>query len=168
MFVAVLSGRLVSPPAELLNAISGGWGEATVQAFDADSIAGLAHLLHSVTLAISAWKSGKRFTRRLELELLCYAAADHQISEAVKKVGVGERTSKVVLIALAEKRRDATNALRRLANTVLLEQDPAVLELSPAKVRKLRKTFSISDRELEAADLEDLVLERVASLSLLL
>jgi len=40
--------------------------------------------------------------------------------------------------------------------------------LSPAKVRKLRKTFSISDRELEAADLEDLVLERVASLSLLL
>ncbi len=165
--MAVLSGHLLSSPDELVTAVSGGQRRATVQAFDADSIAGAEHLLHSVTLAISGWEAGRRFTRRFELELLCYAAADHQISEAIKKVGVGRRTSKVVLVSLAGKGEEAAGALRGLAERIRVRPDPGVLEVNPEKKRRLRRIFRISKRELEAAGLEDLILERIASLSLL-
>jgi tRNA threonylcarbamoyladenosine modification (KEOPS) complex Cgi121 subunit len=166
-FVAVFSGHLLSSPDELVTAVSGGQGRATVQVFDADSIAGVAHLLHSVALAISGWEAGTRFTRRFELELLCYAAADHQISEAIKKVGVGRRTSRVVFVALAGKGEEAAGVLRGLAGRIRVRPDPEVLEVNPEKKQRLRRIFRISERELEAAGLEDLILERIASLSLL-
>lgn len=164
-FVAVLSGHLLSPAEYLIDQLSDVKPGVIVQAFDADSIAGISHVLHAAYLALSNWERGKRFTKKLELEILCYAAADHQISEAIAKVGVSSRTKRVVIIALADRR----NALKpaEIFRRFKVREDFRVLEVTPAKRRRLKNLFKISKEEMKVAGIEELIMERVASLSLL-
>jgi len=165
-FIAVLPGHLLSPASDLLRQLSAEEG-AIVQAVDADAVAGLPHLLHAVYLAIRNWSKAKRYTKQLGLEVLCYIAADHQISDVIRKVGVSPRTKRVLIFAIAPRSETARRLVNKVAGSVKIRPDFGVLEPTRSKQRKLRRIFSISKNELKVAEVSELIMERVASLSLL-
>jgi len=156
--------------------------DCLVQAVDARSVAGEAHLEHALETAARAIDHGEAIAEDPAVEVLCYAAGTRQIEEALE-LGVGEGRSPVVVLVAglsadggivadggsldaderrADEREDtAAQAVRELLEPAALDRGS---ELADPEV--LRETFGIDDAELAAsdADLETLVRERVALL----
>jgi tRNA threonylcarbamoyladenosine modification (KEOPS) complex Cgi121 subunit len=138
----------------------------TSQAFDASSIAGKGHLVHAARLALVAHATKKNFASSLNIELVCWVAAERQIARAFKKVGLRESSKELAILTLGDSRARIRHALANICRGLGIERDDGVLELTREKVGSLRKVFSISEDELKIAPLQKLVLERVALLAL--
>lgn len=148
-------------------------GEAVVQFFDAKFIAGPEHLFFAVLNALTAFKNNLNISKSLAVEILLYAAAERQIRNAVKFLGVREETRDVAVVVLAESREKVIGVLDKLSRIIHASQDESVLEIDDEKFEAIRKLFNISDLEIEAElerkglekeALKDLVIERVALL----
>lgn len=136
------------------------------QVFDAEHIAGREHLIHAVRLALIALESGENFADSPNIELVCWVAGTRQIDRAVELVGIRGETTKVALIVLGLSREKVEQVTREISQELQIDEDEEVLDITPEKSEFLKEVFSISDAQLEAADLEELVLERIALLSL--
>jgi len=143
----------------------------TVQAFDARYVAGREHLRRALELADRAFERDENVARDRAVELLCRAAGRRQIDRALA-IGVGGGTTAVAVVVAAgtdpgdsggtpdERERRAAREIEGLAAV-----DAGDVDLGdPAR---LREFFAVGESELSAttADLEDLVLERVAMLT---
>ena len=136
------------------------------QIFDASCIAGKGHLLHGVRLALIAQATGKNFAGSLNIELACWVSGERQINRAFEKVGMHEGDRTVAILTVGKTRVGVRRALSDILRELHVERDDDVLELAPGKIPKLLKIFSISKRELDIANVQKLVLERIALLSL--
>src|SRR5665648_685484 len=56
----------------------------TIQAIDADFVAGVEHILFATKKAIRSWESGKPIANDLGLEILLYASGKRQINKALE------------------------------------------------------------------------------------
>lgn len=137
-----------------------------LQIFDADLVAGEVHLVQAARKAMLALESGNTRANSPSLELMCWAAAEGQISEAIKRLGVQSSTKKVALVAVGRNGTGVGKSLREAVESLGIREDPAVLELTPRKRRLIREKFGIGKAELKTAPLEMLVLERIAGLAL--
>ena len=167
--VGVVGGRAsVSDVDELLGKLAKADREnwTTSQAFDASSIAGKEHLVHAARLALAAHTAKRNFAGSLNIELVCWAAAERQIARAFEKVGVRKGSKGLAILALGGSRARVRWALVSICRELGIERDDGVLELTREKVSKLCKVFSISKDELKIAPIQKLVLERVALLAL--
>jgi len=138
----------------------------TSQAFEASSIAGKEHLVHSSRLALTAHAAKRNFASSLNIELVCWTAAERQIARAFEKVGIHKGCKGLAILALGDSRAQVRRALVSICRELGIERDDGVLELTRGKVSNLCKVFSISDDELKVAPIQKLVLERVALLAL--
>lgn len=138
----------------------------TSQAFDASSVAGKEHLVHAARLALTAHAAKRNFASSLNIELVCWVAAERQIARAFEKVGVHKGSKGLAILALGGSRARVRKALVSICRELGIERDDGVLELTREKVSKLCKVFSISNDELKIAPVQKLVLERVALLVL--
>lgn len=138
----------------------------TSQAFEASSIAGKEHLVHAARLALIAHATKRNFASSLNIELVCWAAAERQIARAFEKVGIHKGCKGLAILALGSSRAQVRRALVSICRELGIERDDGVLELTRGKVSNLCKVFSISDDELKVAPIQKLVLERVALLAL--
>ncbi|MDI9633341.1 MAG: KEOPS complex subunit Cgi121 [Methanolinea sp.] len=130
--------------------------------FDADKVAGRAHVESALRHAFRARETGSMISSRVEVEALLYAAGTRQIVEAVR-FGLHEGANRAYL-ALCPGNDDAW---REIAPLVSPADDEDWDALPPEKVDLLCTLFSISPRELEvcgAGKVRELVLERVALL----
>lgn len=126
----------------------------TLQALDADKIAGEEHIRFAVEKAINSFKTGTNIANDLSKEIMLYAAGTRQISRAVK-LGIHKGENNIVIVAVGEAQVLGFDEIR---------PEP-VLAYNESKKEALMKTFGITNEELEAAGEEkipDLVLERVA------
>ena len=140
--------------------------ETMSQVFDASCIAGVEHLVHSARFALIAHATGRKFASSLNIELLCWVAAERQIARAFEKVGVREGSETVGILVLGVSRPQVKNALPDVCRELDIMREDGVLELTREKTSKLVKIFSISKEELRIAPIQKLVLERVALLAL--
>ncbi|MFQ6130013.1 MAG: KEOPS complex subunit Cgi121 [Candidatus Hadarchaeaceae archaeon] len=140
--------------------------QTTSQAFDASSIAGKEHLVHAAHLALTAHAVKRNFASSLNIELVCWAAAERQIARAFEKIGVSKGSRGLAILSLGVSRAQVRRALVSICRELDIEQDDSVLELTREKVSKLCKVFAISNDELKIAPTQKLVLERVALLAL--
>jgi KEOPS complex subunit Cgi121 len=131
---------------------------ATVQAFDARSVAGREHLELAAELASRARERGEAIADDPAVELLLYAAGRRQISRALE-MGVSEGVCPVVVAVVGGEEAAAADAVEELLA-------PAET-LEPADSERLMELFDVDERELAATDgdLADLVRERVALLT---
>lgn len=136
------------------------------QIFDARLVAGKAHLAHASRLALLSHARGKGFAASLALELMCWAAAERQISKALEKMGLKEDSSAVGLVSVGEEREGVEGALKEVLRETEMEEGDEVLELSPQKVRWLSEKFSLPEQMIRKLGVQKLVLERVALLAL--
>ena len=139
----------------------------TVQAFDARYVAGPDHLRRAVELADRAIDRDDNVARDRKVEILLYAAGRRQIDRALEMgVGSGETPVVVAVVADPETPDPATRERQSVENIEGLSAvDPGGVEYGDPD--RIRGFFGIDDAELDAtdADLSDLVVERVALLS---
>ena len=127
----------------------------TIQALDADKLAGEEHIRFAVEKAMNSFKTGANIANDLAKEIMLYASGTRQISKAMR-LGVHKGENNIVLVAVGEK-------------TDLFAFDEIkpkpVLEYNESKKEAVMEIFNITDEEIEAVGEEkipELVLERVA------
>jgi KEOPS complex subunit Cgi121 len=131
--------------------------DVTVQAFDARYVVSRRHLERAVELADRERARGEGIVRDRGVEILLYAAGRRQIDRALA-MGVGEGETPAVILVDGSETAPAVEELREFVG-------PAET-LGDYDEGRVREFFDVTDRELSAtaADLEALVLERVALL----
>lgn len=149
-------------------------GDAQVQLFDANLIAGWEHLYFAALNALKAFKNKTNISKGVAVETLLYASAQRQIEKAVKLLGIKPESSQVAVLIVAETKRKAASTLKAVSKLMMDERDDSVLELTNGKVKGIKGLFGISDLELEAKlekkgfekeALIDLVIEHMALLA---
>ncbi|MDP2845818.1 MAG: KEOPS complex subunit Cgi121 [Candidatus Methanoperedens sp.] len=127
----------------------------TIQALDADKLAGEEHLRFAGEKAINSFKTGKNIANDLAKEIMLYAAGTRQISRAMK-LGVHKGKNNIALVAIGK--APELSAFSEIA--------PApVLQYSESRKEALMDIFNITEEEIEAVGMDkipELVLERVA------
>jgi KEOPS complex subunit Cgi121 len=147
----------------------------TIQAMDAELVAGEAHLRAAVEKAIRAFTQRRHLTGDLGLEILVYLAGKRQIERALALgVAAGDRRVVILLVDPAGTRDLEPVAAEVKRHVGLEEETVAALELAlecdAGKREKLERFFGITGEELQAVGagkLNLLVLERVALLDVL-
>ncbi|HJH27195.1 MAG TPA: KEOPS complex component [Methanophagales archaeon] len=159
--------------------------DVTIQAMNAELIAGEEHIKSAVKKALRAVGRNRNITNDLSLEILLYAAGRRQIERALA-MGVSESEGEsaknvaiVIVDAYAYTSASRGKNLDMVAEEVkreigMIEEPVQELELglehNEDKKEKLKRFFEISDDELKAvgeSKLKQLVLERVAMLDVL-
>jgi tRNA threonylcarbamoyladenosine modification (KEOPS) complex Cgi121 subunit len=135
------------------------------QVFDASSIAGPRHLVHAARLAIAARDGGRGLADSLRMDLMCWVAGERRIGEALRKVGLQQNGREFAFLVVGDSTRQVMSTLADIFK-LGTRRDDKLLKLRPKKEEKLSQLFSISQKELDMAPIGDLILERVALLSL--
>lgn len=150
----------------------------TIQALDADLVAGAEHILFAAEKAIRSWESGKPIANELGMEILLYASGKRQINKALD-MGLHVGNNRVAFIIVSASPSLVEKAVQQVV--ALVEETGGITDAggeggnkseivgifgySEDKKERLQSFFDITDLELEAAGAEkicDLVLERVA------
>ena len=136
------------------------------QIFDADRIAGKEHLIHAAKLALDARATCTSFAGSLNIELVCWASGVRQIAQAFERVGLRKGCRQVAILTIGNTREAVKCAQTKILQELRVKRDNKVIDITPKKIPVLMKTFNIPKRELKIADIQKLVLEKVALLSL--
>jgi tRNA threonylcarbamoyladenosine modification (KEOPS) complex Cgi121 subunit len=144
-----------------------------VQLFDADLVASWQHLYFAALNAFQAFQTKRSISKSVALETALYASAQRQIKKALDFIGVKPETTKVAVLVLGSNVASVEEGLLAVAKQLGAEPDETILDLTPAKVNRIRGAFDVSETELKtvssrgdaAQALVDVVVERVALLS---
>lgn len=145
-----------------------------VQLFDASLVATWEHLYFAVLDSLTAFRNRENISRSLAMETMLYASAQRQIRKATELAGIKPATTEIALLIIGDSKKKVEEALAKIQLSIKAQQDDGVLEISDDKIRKIKKTFGISDLEIEAAKsrnrgnakaLVSLVVERSALLA---
>jgi len=135
----------------------------TVQALDANKIAGVEHLRFAVEKAMRSMSSQRNISKDLGMEILLYASGRRQISKALQ-LGVSPGKSNVAIVMVGDGAECAAKEIKKFV------QEAPVLDYNESKKDAVLKTFGITDAEIEAVGedkIPKLVLERVALVDIL-
>jgi KEOPS complex subunit Cgi121 len=124
-----------------LSTIAAEYG-VTVQAVNADAIAGPCHIEFAVAKAIESFRQRRNLARDVGMEIMLYLRGRRQIEKALE-IGVKPGGNRVALIIVgndAEKARPAVEAL-------LDEVDPSVVDYSHAKDALIMRLYDITPAE---------------------
>jgi len=127
----------------------------TIQFFRADRIFGAEHLLSAAEKAQRSIESGTAMSNSLGMEIMLYAAAERQTSEALRKIGIFKEIAEMGLVVIGQMPE------KHLFEELGLERDDSVLDPEG----KDYSIFGITPEEiaiLGAARVPELVLEKVA------
>ncbi len=127
----------------------------TIQALDADKLAGEEHVRFAVQKAINAFENSTNIANDLAKEIMLYASGTRQISKAMK-LGIHKGRNKIVIVAVGE------NPDLSLFEEIIPEP---VLKYDEYKKSAIMLAFNITRDEIEVVGEEkipELVLERVA------
>ncbi|MBE0516219.1 MAG: hypothetical protein IBX41_02345 [Methanophagales archaeon] len=146
----------------------------TIQAMNAELIAGEEHIQSAVEKAIRALKREKGITSDLGLEILLYASGRRQIERALG-MGVTEGKKNVAIVIVDERgEKELEVVAEEVKGKIGIEEVP-IRELesdlsNSNKKGRIKEFFSITEDEVTAVGeekLKMLVLERVALLDVL-
>ena len=123
-----------------------------------DMVFGPEHIASAAYHAKKAFDEGRNSSDSLAMETLLYASGERQLSSAIGKMGVDDRTSEVVVVRLS-------------GDTFVPEEGWIPLQEAGAEaIHERLLMFGISHEELSTVPEErwpDLVLERVAAVDLI-
>lgn len=133
---------------------------ATIQAFDARYVVSVKHLRRAVELADRAIERDEQIADDRGVEILLYAAGRRQIDRALE-MGLKSEPHPVAIVIDGGDEATARTEVRNLMEGSV-EPDEAFCSED-----RIRTYFDITDAEIDTgADLESLVLERVALLTI--
>jgi len=150
-----------------------------IQVFDAKKIADWEHLYFSAYHALYAFKKGYNISKKLNIEILLYAAATRQIKVAISRLGITEKTRNVACVIISSNQPDGLaktlDAKKEIVSIFNGIEDDRVLALNSEKIMELTSLYQISDQELkltskitkdEKSAIKNCIIEKIALLSL--
>ncbi len=140
------------------------------QLLDAGLVAGPEHLLISAMNAMRAFELGLNVSSDLGLEMLTFASAQRQISNAIKLMGLKPGELDVAAVVIAGSEEAIGRALGALAEELRAARDDTVLDVDEQKAGRVARAFGLSEDELSSCSrlggrpevVKSLVLEQVA------
>lgn len=147
-----------------LNKISSA-NNVTIQALDADKIAGERHVRFAVKKATDAMEAHTNVANDLGVEIMRYAAGERQIEKAFS-IGLHEGENSAVFVIVGE---EQSLSLAVIALLEIIDEKP-LLDYSVSKQESIISQFNITESEIEAVGenkIPELVIERVALVDVL-
>jgi len=148
----------------------------SVQLVDLEKVAGSRYLFLATVNALKSFRSKQPIARSLSMEILLYVAANRQIGEALKIVGVTTQTKNVAAIAENESKEQVLEAATTLRELLRIEESDVLLDKWNARrVGHVRSVLGIGDKEIRATlrkkedstkAIERLAIERSAMLAI--
>jgi KEOPS complex subunit Cgi121 len=133
--------------------------DCVVQIMDAGGIAGRKHVKHAAVHALNAFQRNENIAKDLGLEICVRASAQRQISRALDILGIKEGEMNICAVAVG-----CDKGIMVKLGEFLGERDDSVLEPDETV---LKKTYNISDVELETiGSIERLLMEKTSLLIL--
>jgi KEOPS complex subunit Cgi121 len=144
-----------------------------VQFFDAQLIATAEHLYFAVLNALHSFKTQTNTSKSVAMETILYASGQGQIQKAIQCSGLKFQSKSMAVVIVGADRNQTDTMLKEITRCVGSEPNDAVLKLNDDKVECIKRTFGITDKEINAVTKDgdaaqsvvDLVLERVALLA---
>jgi KEOPS complex subunit Cgi121 len=134
----------------------------TVQAVNADRIAGRAHIEFAADKAVNAFREKRNLARDLGMEVMLYLRGRRQIEKALE-LGVHEGKNNVAIVIIG----DEPGCAEEKAMAVLDKVDGSVVDYRHSKDETLMRLYDITPAEVEVVGRERmplLVRERSALL----
>jgi tRNA threonylcarbamoyladenosine modification (KEOPS) complex Cgi121 subunit len=173
-----ISGFNVRPAdvEEILRTVQERLPKVCAQLVDLNKVAGSRYLFLATYNALKSFHARQSISRTLGMEILLYVAANRQISEALRRVGIGVETQKIAAIAVSHKREEAVAAGDLLEELFNVKSTDELLDSWPSeRVESVKSGFGISSKELAATirrnedtskAIERLAIERSALLTI--
>ncbi|MDH4212984.1 MAG: KEOPS complex subunit Cgi121 [Candidatus Thorarchaeota archaeon] len=118
-----------------------------VQFFNGAMIVDELHLLSAAQNALNAWRGDYMRSRSLDVEIVIYASAQHQIGRALELMGVSDKTVTVAVVALGDDEQKVQTSVLDLEQAIGNEISPA-FEMTVEKLKTLMAAFHISESEI--------------------
>jgi len=150
---------------ETLDEIDSKYGTIS-QVFDADFIAGKNHILQASRLALDSLERGRAFANDPSIELTCWTAGMRQINKSLDRVGVKEDSERIAIVTIGEDVEKVKKAQDDTVEEISMDLDDDVLDIDEEKEKNLTDAYSLSEDQLETHSIDELVIEKVALLSL--
>jgi tRNA threonylcarbamoyladenosine modification (KEOPS) complex Cgi121 subunit len=159
----------------VVHAIQEKYPDVSVQFADMIKVPGSRYLFLATLNALKSFLS-KPISKSLGMEILLYVAANRQISEAIRLVGITPTTEKITAVLVGRTEQEALGAAELLS--VIIRQkgsDVLIDSWSNERIRNVRAIFEIGSKELKATlrenetktqAVERLAIERSALLSI--
>ncbi|MDO8123560.1 MAG: KEOPS complex subunit Cgi121 [Candidatus Hermodarchaeota archaeon] len=139
--------------------------DATFQLVNADTVASPKHLLFAAIHALTAFHRGTQRASTLAMELLRFAAAQRQISQALNLLGITESTLHLGGVIIGESITKIQNVHQDFLHLANVTDDPVVLEInSKKKEQAIQDAYQITARELDAIMISESSEDRIAAL----
>ena len=127
-----------------------------VQLVDLEKVAGSRFLFVATYNALKSFNSKHRISRSLAMEILLYVSANRQIAEALARVGVTSETEKIAALVVGSVAEEVSATGTFLGNAIKRANADRLLdEWSDARIRNVRASLDIRDKELNAILEED-------------
>ncbi|MEJ5293491.1 MAG: KEOPS complex subunit Cgi121 [Candidatus Methanosuratincola sp.] len=146
LLMAGLRPRPGADPRPLLSKYS---QSPSLQIMDAGFVAGEAHLMTAAVLAKRSWEAGENVSRIPANEVLLFASSRRQIREAIEFMGVRERSSGWVAVAVCENEGQIGSLMQDLL--AMGTEDDSLLDLDESRCPDVEGKFGISEEEVMCA-----------------
>ena len=134
-----------------LRSIQERFPDVTAQLVDLDRVPGSRYMLLATLNALKSFHSKQPIAKTLGLEMLLYIAADRQISEALRHVGITPATERVAAILVGKVKDEVSDAALLLAQILHQKGDDTVVDdWSPDRTKNVLSIFRIGSKELKA------------------
>ena len=122
---------------------------------NADSIVSENHIIHGVNQAFLAFERGENLAKDISVEIVLRCSAQRQISKAFNILGLHEGDMNLcALLINCDDYSDELSSLFKFDDSVLVADDDY-----------LKKTYEISDAELENMSMEEIIIDRISKLT---
>lgn len=126
-----------------------------IQLLNADSIVSKNHIIHGVNQALLAFDRGENLANDLSVEIALRCSTQRQISKAFNILGLKEGEMNLCVILINSK--DHFEELSKI-----FTPDDSVFDLDESNLIKI---YKISDDEIINMSLEDIIIDRIAKLT---
>ena len=122
----------------------------SVQFADMNKVPGSRYLFLATLNALKSFHS-KPISKSLGMEMLLYIAANRQISEAIRLVGITPTSEKITAVLVGSSKPEALGAAELLSRIIGQEGSDKLLDSwSNERTRNVRAIFEIGSKELRA------------------
>ena len=148
-----ISGFAMKPDAfdVVIRKLHGTYPNVDVQFVDLDKVPGSRYLLLATLNALKSFHSNQPISRTLSMEILLYASANRQITEAIRLVGISSDTNRIAAIVVGKIEGETISAADLLSEILNQKSNDTLIDdWSPARIQNVISIFRIGSSELKA------------------
>ncbi|MHA2059960.1 MAG: KEOPS complex subunit Cgi121, partial [Candidatus Ranarchaeia archaeon] len=127
--------------------------KSEIQLLNADLVATWEHLYFATIQAEDAFKNRTNLAKSLAMEVILHASAQRQIEKALETIGIHRDTNNIAILIIGKYKGDVLAIHPNVFRILKAIENPMSLDLTPGKIRELKRFFKISPEEFRVSEL---------------